>query len=123
VQWIALIALLASCGRYGFDRARDANSLDDGTPNDGAATGDDAGGSATGACPAPYAFPIGSSRYRLGGQTTWPAAEASCEADGAGMHLVVIDDASEMSALASLAGGARTWVGASDRKTDNVSCG
>jgi len=36
------------------------------------------------------------------------------------MHLVVIDDASEMSALAALAGGARTWVGASDRKTDNV---
>jgi lectin-like protein len=120
VHWLALIALLASCGRYGFDRAGDANRRDDGSPSDGAAIGNDIGGTGTVTCLASYPFSIGSSRYRAGGQTSWTAAEASCEADGAGMHLVVIDDAGEMSALASLAGGARTWVGASDRVTDNV---
>jgi len=120
IRSLAVIALLASCGRYGFDRAGDASSLDDGASSEGAASGDDTGGSGTSACPAPYAFPIGSSRYRLGGQTAWTAAEASCEAEGPGMHLAVIDSASEMAALVALAGNARTWVGASDRKTDNV---
>jgi hypothetical protein len=132
VYWIALIALLASCGRYGFDQARAVNvagddaagdgvAMGDGAAvGDGAAIGNDTGGSGTVTCLASYAFSIGSSRYRLGGQTTWTTAEASCEADGPGMHLAVIDDASEMSALAALAGGARTWIGASDRKTDNV---
>ena len=73
------------------------------------------------ACQSQYTFAIGASRYRVvGGQTAWPAAEASCEADGAGMHLAVLDSAAEMTALAALSGNARTWVGVSDRKTDDV---
>jgi len=90
--------------------------LDDGGLDDGATIGD----GVTIGCQGQYAFSIGSSRYRLGGQTAWTTAEASCEADGAGMHLVVIDSASEMTALVTLSGNARTWVGVSDRKTDNV---
>lgn len=124
------MAVLAGCGRYGFDRSLEMDSLDDGglddgalpdgTLPDGALPGDAPRDGAAVACPAPYSFAIGSSRYRVGGQTTWTAAEASCESDGAGIHLAVIDTASEMTALAALTGNSRTWVGISDRKTDNV---
>jgi Lectin C-type domain len=135
VRWVALIAVLAGCGRYGFDRTLDMTGLDDAAlddagPDDGrnddarldgaTSPGDGAQDGVAAICPTQYSFAIGSSRYRLGGQTTWTAAEASCEADGAGIHLVVIDAASEMTALAALSGGSRTWVGISDRKTDNV---
>jgi Lectin C-type domain len=120
VRWFALIALLASCGRYGFDRTLGADSVSDGGPGDGATPGDGAGDGVAASCPTRYAFAIGSSHYRLGNQTEWPLAEASCEADGAGIHLAVIDNASEMTMLAALSGNSRTWVGVSDRKTDNV---
>lgn len=124
------MAVLASCGRFGFDRTLEVDTLadanlDDGSLGDGSLTdgsladGSLADGAAV-ACPALYSFAIGSSRYRVGGQTTWTAAEASCEADGAGIHLAVIDSASEMTTLAALTGNTRTWVGISDRKTDNV---
>jgi hypothetical protein len=125
VRWIALIAVLASCGRYGFDQRLALDGLDDGRLDDarlddGAPAGDGPRDGAAVACQAQYVFAIGSSHYRLGGQTTWTAAETSCETDGAGIHLVVIDAASEMTALAPLSGNSRTWVGVSDRKTDNV---
>lgn len=129
MRWVALIALLAGCGRYGFDRRLDldANSdagLGDGGLHDdgldGATIGDGVGDGVSVACQAQYVFSSGSSRYRLGGQAAWTTAEASCEADGVGMHLVVIDAASEMTALVALSGNARTWVGVSDRTTNNV---
>ena len=124
------MAVLAGCGRFGFDHKLEGNSLvdsgladgvlADGSFTDGGLTDGSLTDGAAVACPALYSFAIGSSRYRVGGQTTWTAAEASCESDGTGIHLAVIDSASEMTTLAALTGNTRTWVGISDRKTDNV---
>lgn len=68
-------------------------------------------------CAASYSFSYGTSRYRYAGTDQWLNSEIDCESDGAGMHLVVVDDAAELAAIASLPGMTMTWVGTSDRIT------
>lgn len=87
-----------------FDGASDA-------PTDGASPG----------CPATYvSVPGQTSRYRtVMTPRTWSEAEADCEADGVGMHLAVVDNASEHTAVDALTG-ASIWFGLTDRKVEGT---
>lgn len=49
-------------------------------------------------------------------ELSWTAAELACEGDGAGAHLIVIDDDAERAiASSALVGSSNAWIGASDR--------
>ena len=52
----------------------------------------------------------------------WLEAESACEADGAGAHLVVIDDLAEYQAILEEMDGLEdeAWVGGSDRRTEGT---
>lgn len=66
------------------------------------------------ACPPGYEIQ-GESYYRIGSDLSWADAEGACEGDGAGAHLVVIDDATENALVDALSSASRTWIGYSDR--------
>lgn len=106
---ILVVAGLAACGRGGFDIVPDAAPD---SPPDAAACG-----------PGYDLHPEGQlSSYRVGaGMSSWDAAEAACEADGAGAHLVIFDNTPEMNAnevLAMAFGRVQFWIGITDRVTD-----
>lgn len=102
------VALIAGCGRVGFDARQDAQ-LDQ---------------------KAPLVCPAGFSREANGGcyqsfvnmvELPWLDAELACEALGAGSHLIVIDDPMENSIAATALGvSSDGWVGASDRVTEDL---
>jgi hypothetical protein len=63
----------------------------------------------------------GQSHYRFAtAADRWDSAEQACEADGRGSHLVVFNDAPEMSAIEGLVMGTVIWVGISDRVRDGT---
>jgi len=70
-------------------------------------------------CPSGYApAAVGTSMYRtVAGFSSWTSAEADCEDDGPGTHLVVIDDAAENAAVDDMLFG-NLWLGLSDRVTE-----
>jgi len=73
-------------------------------------------------CPDNYA-PLGAAGtvYRLGNGTSgWDVAEADCEDDGDGTHLVVLDDADELALVARLVGIGEAWIGVTDRVTRDI---
>lgn len=126
-----LVGLLAGC-RFGFDqsaidatsrdgRSDDASAFDGGSDTAPADASDDAPvvdlavtDMMASACPGNYVDVGVGSRYRLITTTDdWILLEAACEADG--QHLVVLDSLAEANAVISLAGGADTWVGVTDR--------
>jgi hypothetical protein len=127
VRWIIASFALIGCGRFGFDPQGVASKASPDGPSgpvdaphmDGAV---DAPIDAAPACAASYTLIAGTSKYRLGAAVaSWPNAEAACEADGVGMHLPVIEDFVEQQKIEGFLGAAPAgWVGASDRKTDNV---
>lgn len=109
---ILLVASLAACGRGGFNIVPDAAPDVPPPPPDAAPCG-----------PGYDLQPEGQlSRYRIGaGMARWDDAEAACEADGAGAHLVVFDNTPEMNAnedIATAFGSVAFWIGISDRVTD-----
>ena len=54
--------------------------------------------------------------YRLGNATSgWDAAEADCEDDGDGTHLVVLDDGDELAVVAPVIGAGDAWIGVTNR--------
>jgi hypothetical protein len=130
---LIVVGVAGACGRVGFERRGAATSdgavADAATTIDGAASSDGAvadgattidGAVADGAppsCDVRYTFVVGASRYRLAVNDSWLNSEVDCASDGAGHHLVVIDDAAEMAALVPLAGTAASWVGISARVT------
>jgi len=66
-------------------------------------------------CPGNYST-VGSltSKYLgLNTSMTWDASEALCEADGT--HLVVLDDAAELTAMLGVVPGQNLWTGVTDR--------
>jgi lectin-like protein len=68
-------------------------------------------------CPDDYA-PLGADGtvYRLGfGILNWDLAEADCEDDGDGTHLVVIEDEDELDQVTDMIGVGTAWVGVTDR--------
>ncbi len=107
---VALWLVVCGC-RIGFD------PLPGGAGSDGGGGGGGGGDAAHASCASSYSFSYGSSRYRYAGTDQWRNSELDCESDGAGMHLVVVDDAAELAAIASLPGATTTWVGTSDRIT------
>jgi len=109
-----VLVLLAGC-RFGFDET---------TTGDGGATGDggsqtgDANGAADGiqlSCPASYTTVAGlTSEYRaIDNSMGWLVSEQLCETDGT--HLVVIDNATELTTIPGLLPGDNIWVGTTDR--------
>jgi hypothetical protein len=57
--------------------------------------------------------------YRLSfGTASWSLAEADCEDDGLGTHLVVLDDEAELARVVSLLGISDAWIGVTDRVTE-----
>jgi len=107
---LAVAATLTGCGRIGYDAVADGG-------------GGDGDGGDGGPCPGGYT-PLDGSCYRFhAGGATWTAAEADCEADGAGSHLITLIDVAEHYALHGLAGDAAvadTWIGYSDRISEGM---
>lgn len=70
-------------------------------------------------CPSGYAPAAGgTSMYRtVAGFSSWRTAEADCEDDGPGTHLVVVDDAAENVAVDDMLFG-NLWLGISDRVSE-----
>ena len=90
------------------------------TPPD-AAIGSAAPADAPLACAATYNLISSTSRYRVAPADTWVNAEKACEADGFGMHLVLIANYAEQQKIEGYVGGtALSWVGISDRKTNDT---
>jgi hypothetical protein len=117
------IALSLGC-RLGFDRSttevRDAAEGDGAGQADARVDGqtiDAVVDAAPVTCPGNYVtLGVGSSVYRLEtNSVTWLSAEQSCEADG--QHLVIVDDVTELDAVAAAIPGENIWVGVTDRKT------
>lgn len=100
----ALLVAVAGCGRFNF------------APVEEVAVDAPPGG-----CPAPYTATSGGC-YRAQidlDEVDWGTAEARCEADGPGAHLIVIDDDTELAVAVELVGIATdAWVGATDRVTE-----
>ena len=86
-----VLLVLAACGRLRFEERTDAAAL----PIDARTFDLDAG-----ECPPAYTFVDGSCyRAESVAVMTWDAAEADCEADAVGAHLVVIADAAEANTI------------------------
>jgi hypothetical protein len=101
---VAVVVAVAACGRINYDPLVD----DDG----------DADVDGSGECPAGYT-PVDGSCYRVEStQRMWAAAEADCESDGDGSHLVIMVDVAEHFAVHAMseaqAGGAEVWIGYTD---------
>jgi hypothetical protein len=67
-------------------------------------------------CPVGYATLTGVPTHayrRIGNATSWQNQVNTCKADGANVYLVIPDDATELQAILTLAGG-NTWVGIDD---------
>lgn len=115
---IAVLLLVAGCGRIGFDAFAGA---DVGAGVDAGASVDAPRTTTTAACAAPYEA-LGGGCYRVSTTpASWPAAEAACEADGA--HLATIDDITEhftLHALSGAAGASEIWIGYTDRVTEGA---
>lgn len=121
------LALLAGCGRLGFDARATGDANGDGPGGIDATDGVDGALVDAGppdahlpACAATYTFVAGASRYRIAGTDNWSSSELDCESDGAGMHLAVIDSAQELADLGALVGAVPAWVGISDRVTEGT---
>lgn len=73
------------------------------------------------ACPLGYvADPVTGSAYRVvPSYGNWLTAEADCEDDGNGTHLVVIDDATELARVGALTLPFQLWIGLTDRKQED----
>ena len=73
-------------------------------------------------CPAAYqsigsAFPHG---YRfVASMAAWLTAEQTCEGDGSGMHLIILDEPGEIAAVDAISSASR-WIGESDRVTSGT---
>jgi hypothetical protein len=68
--------------------------------------------------PCPGDYPGGYRFVAVG--ATWTAAEADCENDGVGTHLMVLDTSAEGTELVdSLSTASRTWFGSSDRRIES----
>lgn len=121
VRTVGLLAALATaaCGRIGFDGAPGGppdgvpTSDADAPPADTAAPAD----APTAACRANQNYaPIGQSAHAYkdsDGDTTWAAAKADCEADGA--YLAILDDAAELAIFPG-----NGWIGVTDAATEGV---
>ena len=127
MRWVIASVALIGCGRFGFDPQGvasktnpDASSAD--TSIDAPRAIDAAIDAFAPACAASYTLIAGASKYRNGtASESWLAAEAACEADGIGMHLPVIQNFVEQQKIENFLGAALAgWVGASDRKADDV---
>jgi len=107
------------CGRSGFESHADANGAD-ADPNAPDADLDHPDSRPMANCPGNYVSAgEQSSRYRyIMTTSTWTAAEATCEGDGAGIHLAVFDDGIELAALRSVVGDTDVWTGVTDRITE-----
>ena len=113
--WLCVV-VLAGCGRIAFDPIGDG-----GGRVDAPVFALDAG-----ECPPGYMF-VGASCYRVvldagGGGAPWHEAETLCEADAAGAHLVVIDDATEAATIDSFVPSnvSDHWIGVSDVVTQDT---
>jgi hypothetical protein len=99
-RFLALgVALFCGCGRFAFDIAYE--------PLD---------------CPTEYEQ-VGTGCYRHEFNTVelaWTDAEAACEADGAGAHLAVIDDAGEMARLIRILAVQDASIGLNDRGVEGT---
>ena len=99
---VVIIAALFGCGRLSFDASADASGSGD--------------GSAPLSCIAGYlSIDGGCYRVETANDLDWLAAESRCEADGAGAHLVTIDDAAELALVDTLVTVTEAWIGTSDR--------
>jgi Lectin C-type domain len=73
-------------------------------------------------CPVGYATLTGVPTHayrRIGTLTNWQNQVNACKADGANVYLVIPDDATELQAILTLAGGP-TWVGVNDITTEGT---
>lgn len=114
---LAALALCCGCGRVDFDLLADATRRD--AVVDARKYFVDGG-----ECPPGYSF-VGTGCYRNVlnvDELAWLDAEAACEADVAGAHLVVIDDSAEAVVVDSMVPGSILdhWIGASDRRNEGV---
>jgi hypothetical protein len=115
MHWLWVV-VLAGCGRVGFEPL--ANASGDGGSGDGG-TSDTALSPDAIQCLAGYT-PIDGSCYRVqeSPALTWAGAEAACEADGVGAHLVVPIDLAEVRLIQIDVLGvtvADAWIGISDQ--------
>jgi hypothetical protein len=115
---IAVLLLVAGCGRLGFDALAGADA---GAGVDAGAVVDAPRTTTSSVCAAPYQA-LGGGCYRVATTpASWPVAEAACQADGA--HLATIDDLAEqftLQALSSAAGVSEIWIGYTDRVTEGT---
>jgi hypothetical protein len=115
-RWVSFVFALTGC-RFGFDGGELEDAAADDAMVDGDVTGDSAIDGAPITCPGSYiALDASASRYRLlGSSMGWLSAEQACEADGT--HLVIVDDAAELSLVAAAIPSQNIWIGVTDRKT------
>jgi len=109
-SWWVMLSI-AGCGRLGFESITDGGGAD--------TTLDDAL-----ICPNLYTR-IDGSCYRFAinppVELAWIDAEAACEADADGSHLMVADDDAEIAAAVAMFGTASdAWIGLSDRVTEDT---
>jgi hypothetical protein len=113
MRGLLAMAVLAACGRVGFDEIagvvpRDS-VVDEATPADAFV------------CAAPWMMVSGSCYRVVSTPATWLVAEQDCEASGA--HLITVIDTPEHFVMHTLSGNAGigpSWVGFSDRRTEGT---
>jgi len=103
--------LLGACGRVGFEPSADAGGADAAT--DGGLSCPNLYTRIDGGC---YRFVINPTV-----ELAWIDAEAACEADAAGAHLMIADTDAEIAAAVTMFGTASdAWIGLSDRVTEGT---
>jgi len=137
MRWARLVIL--TVGACSFEASPIAGGAGDSGPPADAPGGDDGGSFADSSAPAdaaapdgpapdtPPACPPGYARspttggwYRAGAAPAmWLEAEAACEADGAGTHLIVLGGAEDVAAY-QLSAADHIWIGASDRRIEGT---
>jgi len=126
VRWFLGVVVVAAChyappGATGGAPAADGNAADTRIDDAGVDVGGDGPDAATASCPGSYtADPTTGTAYRLVTDLVdWTTAETQCEADGAGIHLVVIEQPSEQLVVsAMIPADTATWIGITDRKVE-----
>jgi Lectin C-type domain len=125
-RWLVVVACLVGCsfhpGTLIDARTRDGTELDgragDADVTDGDPIGGIDGAIDAPACPPGYTFNATTSswyRYATAASVSWTAAQADCDDDGFGTHLVVIETTGENDVIDTMVVSGEPWLGMSDR--------
>lgn len=116
--------MFAGCGRIGFEPARDGVTAGDGATSDDGGTDAPRSPLEAGACPQGYMARADTCYRANGNARSWRDAEADCEDDAVGAHLVVISTAAEAQTLRTILDDTEDyWIGSVDIVAEGVYVG